>query len=146
MITDLENLENRYLVFIETIVTSKSVYMLKDGDNFCSFSSTQYDDVEVVPFFATEALANQAKVDDWINFETLEITITEFLEKWLVGLFTQDLIVAGIWAAPMTGKEFEPLELAIELITYMKEHHHTVQLTKYQDLDDMLNQLFEALK
>ena len=145
MLTDVSELENRYKIFIEKVVEQDAIFMLQQGDELTILDSVLFDNMEMVPFFSEATIAAAARQQDWESFEIVRIPLADFLTKWTIWMYQEDLLVAGIWSAPLVGKEFEPLELAIDIAVALKEKG-TYPLEKYGDINNYLNEIFKVLK
>ncbi|SUQ29186.1 Protein of uncharacterised function (DUF2750) [Vibrio vulnificus] len=51
-------------------------------------------------------------VEEWADFEVLEIPLDIFVEDWLITLDEDGVLVGVNWNAQLEGKEIEPSELA----------------------------------
>jgi len=143
MITDVSALENQYLQFIEKAIEQQKVWTIVSDDDMPLFQSQQYDDLLAMPFFSNlDAALIMTAEEEWKDFEIDEVPLEDFLESWLIGLYTQDVQVAAIWNEELMGREFEPLELAIAFIEELKKANIDLEFEKFESVD----QLFEEIK
>ncbi|PJY29198.1 DUF2750 domain-containing protein, partial [Escherichia coli] len=51
-------------------------------------------------------------VEEWADFEVVEIPLDVFVEDWLITLDEDGVLVGTNWNANLEGKELEPSQLA----------------------------------
>lgn len=147
MLTDVSTLENQYLQFIEKAIAQQKVWTIVSEDDMPLFQSQQYDDLLAMPFFSNlDAALMMLQEEEWKEFEIDEVPLEDFLESWLIGLYTQDVQVAAIWNADLVGREFEPLELAIEFIQKLKEQNLDLEFEKFASVDHLFEEIKNTLK
>ena len=147
MLTDISTLENQYLQFIDKAIAQQKVWTIVSEDDMPLFQSQQYDDLLAMPFFSNlDAALMMLQEEEWKEFEIDEVPLEDFLESWLIGLYTQDVQVAAIWNADLVGREFEPLELAIEFIQKLKEQNLDLEFEKFASVDHLFEEIKNTLK
>lgn len=147
MLTDVSTLENQYLQFIDKAIAQQKVWTIVSEDDMPLFQSQQYDDLLAMPFFSNlDAALMMLQEEEWKEFEIDEVPLEDFLESWLIGLYTQDVQVAAIWNVDLVGREFEPLELAIEFIQKLKEQNLDLEFEKFASVDHLFEEIKKTLK
>lgn len=146
MIQDASAIIDAYKEFINTAIEQGKVWTLVKADEMAIVDSQLYDDTLTTLFFSKMEAAYLLQKDEWFDFEVAEISLSSFLEKWLVGLYNQDIMVAAIWNDVATGREFEPLELLLEFLETLKEQESELVFENYYDLNDFLLKIKESLE
>ncbi len=142
MIQDLIIIEKRHKRFIKTVCESEIIYVLKSNKGFATSSSTQYDDddgnsIGVICFWAESSLAKSCIKDEWKKYKVMEISITDFIENWCIGMENDNLLVGTEFDQNMFGFEAEPLELILDLITELKSLNKVLNLRKFNGISDL---------
>ena len=107
--TDIQaNLE----LFIKESHENNLVWGLRNEEGWLSCESTEFEDSEVMPFWSSKEDAQLHNVEEWADFEVLEIPLDIFVEDWLITLGEDGVLVGTNWNANLDGKEVEPSELA----------------------------------
>ncbi len=141
-----ESNEATYRKFVERVVASDKVWGLSQGDIWATSSSNEYDDTEVILFWSTEAGALACAEDEWQGYKAEEVPLVEFLENWCVGMYGDHLLAGLDWDPALTGRETEPLEVALDVIRELRAKDKLVLFTNYDSMDDYENQIVEALE
>ncbi|QXO18895.1 MULTISPECIES: DUF2750 domain-containing protein [Vibrio] len=107
--TDIQaNLE----LFIKESKENNLVWGLRNEEGWLSCESTEFEESEVMPFWSSKEDAELHNVEEWADFEVLEIPLDIFVEDWLITLDEDGVLVGINWNATLEGKELEPVELA----------------------------------
>lgn len=107
--TDIQaNLE----LFIKESKENNLVWGLRNEEGWLSCESTEFEDSEVMPFWSSKEDAERHNVEEWADFDVLEIPLDIFVEDWLITLDEDGVLVGTNWNATLDGKEVEPSELA----------------------------------
>ncbi|ADT87233.1 DUF2750 domain-containing protein [Vibrio sp. Vb2880] len=107
--TDIQaNLE----LFIKESQENNLVWGLRNEEGWLSCESTEFEESEVMPFWSSKEDAQFHNVEEWADFEVLEIPLDIFVEDWLITLDEDGVLVGINWNANLDGKELEPSELA----------------------------------
>ncbi|MBP2615354.1 DUF2750 domain-containing protein [Chryseobacterium jejuense] len=151
MLQDQITLKNRYKAFIRKVSETETVYGLKDDKGYATSYSNdlEYEDgepVQIICFWADAARAKSCVSKEWNRYEASPIPLNEFLENWCLGMNSDGLIVGADFDSNLFGYEAEPLELVLEIIEELKKNGKSLTLKKFDDLEDMENQIREVLK
>ncbi len=105
-------LEN-YQRFIRRIVERESVWILsrEGGTAYCE--SDDYEDTDVLLFFSDEAYARRAKDESFPEFEPKQISLFDFLYRWLPGMTADGHLAGPNWTGDLIGIEIEPYDLRV---------------------------------
>ncbi len=55
---------------------------------------------------------HECRVEEWADFEVLEIPLDIFVEDWLITLDEDGVLIGTNWNSELQGKEVEPSDLA----------------------------------
>ncbi|RYY98944.1 MAG: DUF2750 domain-containing protein [Chitinophagaceae bacterium] len=135
---------NLHPVFVARIIETGVVWALRSDEGFATSESDEYEDVEVLPFWSEEAAAAALARDEWAGFAPEALPLAEFLEKWLPGLHSEDVVVGIDWDEEMTGTEAEPLDIAREIAAALQQSGKSIAFEHYDNVADYLAQLPEA--
>lgn len=150
MLQDHSIVKLRHERFVKKVCETKIVFGLKNNDGFATSSSNEFDDeegnpVQLICFWAERALANSCRKLDWENYELIELSLEEFIENWCIGLYNDGLLVGTSFDQNMFGYEAEPLELILEVIKELKSKHIGLELKKYENIEDLEEQVKERV-
>ncbi|RMA81030.1 DUF2750 domain-containing protein [Umboniibacter marinipuniceus] len=113
MLTD--NSHDNFEIFLQQIVSTGSVWTLKNDDGFAVVGSERFPDGEVIPFWSEKAFVEAVLTDDWASFEVVEIALEGFVEEWLEGMHEDEFLVGVNWTEALEGVEIEPMDLADQI-------------------------------
>lgn len=99
-------------LFIKESQENKLVWGLRNEEGWLSCESTEFEDSEVMPFWSSKEDAQLHNVEEWSDFEVLEIPLDIFVEDWLITLAEDGVLIGPNWNATLDGKEMESSELA----------------------------------
>jgi len=133
--------EERHQRFIKRVVEFGIVWGLSFEDEWVTSTSTsdEFEGATVLPFWSDRAYAQQCAQEEWSSYIPAIIPLSEFIENWCVGMHNQDEIVGTNWNAHLTGKESEPLMLALELLRAIKLTGTPISFNKYSSLEELLS-------
>jgi len=136
----------RHERFIQKACETGTVYGLESGDGFATSSSNEFEDDEGEPigmicFWSEAGLARACAKDGWAGYEAVEVTLSDFIENWCVGMSNDDLLAGTNFDQHMFGFEADPLDLIIDLNTELKKQGKQITLKKYADMDELLQEI-----
>ncbi len=99
-------------LFIQESQETKLVWGLRNEEGWLACDSTEFEDSEVMPFWSSKEDAQLHNVEEWSDFEVLEIPLDIFVEDWLITLAEDGVLIGPNWNANLEGKEIEPAEMA----------------------------------
>lgn len=150
MIKDSQTINQRHKKFIRTICETQIVYALQHDEGFATSSSVHYEDdegdpIDLICFWSESAMAKSCIKEDWGNYEVAELSLSDFLENWCVGMYQDAILVGTNFDSQMFGYEAEPLELLKEALELLIENNVALDLKKYDNLEDFLEEVDEVL-
>ncbi len=99
-------------LFVTETKENQLVWGLRNEEGWLSCDSTEFESSEVMPFWSSKEDAQAHNVEEWADFEVLEIPLDIFVEDWLLTLAEDGVLVGTNWNAQLEGKEMEPQDLA----------------------------------
>ncbi|TXY23651.1 DUF2750 domain-containing protein [Vibrio mimicus] len=99
-------------LFIQETQENQLVWGLRNEEGWLSCESTEFEESEVMPFWSSKEDAQIHNVEEWADFEVVEIPLDVFVEDWLITLDEDGVLVGTNWNANLEGKELEPSQLA----------------------------------
>ncbi|TXY44821.1 DUF2750 domain-containing protein [Vibrio mimicus] len=99
-------------LFIQETQENQLVWGLRNEEGWLSCESTEFEESEVMPFWSSKEDAQIHNVEEWADFEVVEIPLDVFVEDWLITLDEDGVLVGPNWNASLEGKELEPSQLA----------------------------------
>ncbi|UJF18328.1 DUF2750 domain-containing protein [Vibrio sp. SS-MA-C1-2] len=99
-------------LFIKETAANELVWGLKNEDGWLTCDSTEFEESEVMPFWSSKEDAAAHNVEEWSDFEVLEIPLDIFVQDWLVTLSEDGVLLGLNWNAQLEGVEIEPTALA----------------------------------
>lgn len=146
MTQDTETVNKAYKKFIERIVETGTVWGLAKEEAWATSSSAEFEDTEVILFWSDEAGAAACAEDEWETYQPEKITLVEFLENWCVGMYGDELLLGANWDMELSGKEADPLVVALDVVTELKAKGKTLDFTQYDSQSEFEEQVIEALQ
>lgn len=97
--------------FISLSKSSHMIWGLKADDGWLSCES-QNQNKEVMPFWSSPERAAAQAIDEWSEFEVIEIPLDIFVEDWLITLSEDDVLVGIDWDENLLGAELDATTLS----------------------------------
>ncbi|RLJ32839.1 uncharacterized protein DUF2750 [Chryseobacterium sp. 7] len=151
MLQDHITVQNRYKDFIKKISETETVYALKDDKGYAtSYSNeSEYEDgepVQIICFWSDAARAKSCIENEWNRYEPSPIPLNEFVENWCLGMNSDGVLVGTDFDSNLFGYEAEPLELILDIIEEFKISGKSLNLRKFENMDDLEIQIREVLE
>ncbi|AZA98891.1 DUF2750 domain-containing protein [Chryseobacterium joostei] len=151
MIQDHITIQNRYKDFIKKIIETETVYALKDEKGYATSYSNEIEDedgepAQIVCFWSDAARAKSCVDQEWNHYEVFPISLREFIENWCLGMNNDGLIVGTNFDSHLFGYEAEPLEVIIDSIEELRTTGKSLELRKFENMEDLESQFREILK
>ncbi|MCG7499989.1 DUF2750 domain-containing protein [Vibrio sp. Of7-15] len=99
-------------LFVAETKETHLVWGLRNDEGWLACDSTEFENSEIMPFWSNEADAKSHNVDEWADFEVLQIPLDIFVEDWMITLSEDGVLVGINWNENLEGKEMEPSDLA----------------------------------
>ncbi len=140
--------KERYNSFIKTVCQTEVVYGLQSEDAFATMWSNEFEDeegnhAEVICFWSEVVQAQVCANEDWSNYEAGDMPLSDFMENWCIGLYTDELLLGINMDEAMNGYEAEPLDVLNDLIAELKRIGKELPFKKFKNLQDFENQIKE---
>ncbi|MDP5254942.1 MULTISPECIES: DUF2750 domain-containing protein [unclassified Vibrio] len=116
MSTLTTDIEANLALFVKQALENQKVWGLKNDEGWLACESTEFEDTEVMPFWSNQSDAQAHNVDEWSDFDVLEIPLDIFVEDWLITLDEDQVLIGPNWNDQLEGKELSAKEMA-ELFT-----------------------------
>lgn len=151
MIQDSVLIEKRHKRFITNVCESEIVYGLENQEGLATSSSVHYEDevgepVEIICFWAEKSLAKSCIKDGWADYKISEVSLSDFMENWCVGMDNDGLLVGTEFDQNMFGFETEPLDLILDLCAELKKLGKDLDLQKFEGISDLESQVKAILE
>ncbi len=131
---DSQTTETNHRRFIERIVDNELVFFLRNSDGLANAESNEYEDTIVLPFWSDRAYATRAAKAFAESFEVSELSLFDFLYRWLPGM-SEDRALAGTnWDGDLIGKEVDPFDLREEIDERMPDALSLKYEARYEEL------------
>lgn len=136
--------------FIEEACRLEKVWALKRPEGYAITHSLQYstpegDQMPMFCFWSDKGLAGLCAQKEWTEYKPVEISLSEFIEGWCIGLANDDLLIGSNFDQNMLGYEAEPLMLILELTAKLKETKQKVAFEHFTSIKDLEEQIKEVL-
>lgn len=151
MLQDHITIQNRYKSFIKKISETETLFALKDETGYATSYSNEieYEDGEpakIVCFWSDAARAKSCIEQDWNHYQASPVPLAEFVENWCLGMNSDGLIVGADFDSNLFGYEAEPLEVILDIITELKNTGKSLELRKFENIDDLEKQIRDVLE
>ena len=111
---------SRYSHFISKVADWQEVWSLKNQDGYVTICDDREN--KGIPFWPHPNYAGALAKDEWENCHPHKIDLSEFLNIWLPGMQTDNLIVAVFPTPKSKGIIVEPLKLKEDLLTESEQY------------------------
>lgn len=115
MILDSATVESNFQRFINRVIENETVFYLSNDEGVANSVSNDDEETIILMFWSDRAYA--ARVNRILpeEFSESEMTLFDFLYRWLPGM-TGDCVLAGPnWNGDLVGREIEPFDLRTEI-------------------------------
>lgn len=107
-----QDIEQNLQLFVSQSQAENRVWGLRNEEGWLACDSAEFENCEVMPFWSSKEDADIHNVEEWADFEVIEIPLDIFVEDWLITLAEDGVLVGTNWNAELDGKEMEPEALA----------------------------------
>ncbi len=99
-------------LFVTETKKNQLVWGLRnEEDGWLACDSAEFEETEVMPFWSSREDAEVHNVEEWEDFDVVEIPLDIFVEDWMITLNEDGVLIGTNWNADLEGKEVEPSEL-----------------------------------
>ncbi len=136
--------------FITEVCETGIVFGLKSKNGFATSYSNEFEDEDgeplgVICFWSKEIMAKVCAKNEWEDYHPSEISLSDFLENWCIGIHNDELLIGTNFDQQLFGYESNGYNLILELITELKRINKVLDLKKFEDIEDFENQTKKAL-
>jgi len=146
MIQDSIITKQRHERFIKKVCETGVVWGLKNNDGLATSSSNEYEDndgepIGLICFWSEKALAKSCIKDDWNDYEPVEISLSDFIENWSIGMSNDGLLIGSNFDQNMFGFEVNPFELILDLSKELNNQKREIKLEKYRHINELTDEI-----
>jgi hypothetical protein len=138
-----EELEAKYIAFIEKVAASKQVWGLKSKTGWANAEATENKDIAVIPFWSDRGLAKICARDDWKGYLPTEIPLAAFLEDWCMGMAENETLAGIDWDAKMFGTEADALVVTLDVLNRLATINSAITFTGYSSISEFITEISE---
>ena len=109
---DLSSSASADIKFISRVLDAEVVYLLSGDEGVAGSVSNDEDESTILLFWGDAAGAERVQQNGFENFQIEEISLFDFLYRWLPGMSDDEVLVGVNWDQDLVGTESEPLDLA----------------------------------
>jgi len=106
--------EKKHFLFLKEAIATGCVWGLASEQSWAQADSDKYAHTRVMPFWSQPEYATLHISDEWSNYTVVPIALTEFLDDWLLGMHSDNVLIGLNWGEDLEGEELEPLDLLEE--------------------------------
>lgn len=136
-----EDLEAKYIAFVEKVAASKQVWGLKSKTGWANAGATGNEEVAVIPFWSDRALAKICARDDWKSYTPTEIPLAIFLEDLCLDMADNEVLAGINWDAKMFGTEADATVVALDILNRLNTINSAITFTNYASLQEFITEL-----
>lgn len=107
--------------FIARAIEQETVWFLEHDESAAYADSNEDEEAVVLLFWSDRAYAKRARKTEFKEFEVAEISLFEFIFKWLSGMADDEVLVGVNWTGDLIGLELDPEQLQDDLLEAMGE-------------------------
>lgn len=107
------DIEHNLALFITETKKNLLVWGLRnEEEGWLSCDSAEFENSEVMPFWSSKEEAAIHNIEEWADFDIVEIPLDIFVEDWLITLAEDGVLIGINWNSELEGKELEAAEVA----------------------------------
>lgn len=131
--------DHAYNRFIQTLLSTQTVYTLSDDEGIAECPSTDYEgsDGEPVPVYciwATPEDAHACKAEEWADYQVEAVPLQVLMAEWLIGMDQEEVLVGVDFDPQLYGLEIEPVELLGDLLDAAEQQGLDLEIEEYPEL------------
>ena len=119
MLHDAATIRANHERFVARVAESEVAWALKSSDGFASCPSNDNEDREVLLFWSDRAYAARVQQTTFPEYDPVEITLFDFLFRWLSGMENDRVLAGTNWTGDLAGFETEAADLREQLLDAM---------------------------
>ncbi len=146
MIQDSIITKQRHERFIKKVCETGVVWGLENNEGLATSSSVEYEDndgepIGLICFWSEKALAKSCVKDDWNDYEPVEISLSDFIENWCIGMSNDGLLIGSNFDQNLFGFEVDPFELILDLSKELNNQKREIKLEKYRHINELTDEI-----
>ena len=106
--------------FIARAIDSEAVWVLEHEESIAYVDAGGDDEVALL-FWSERAHAKRARKVMFKEYEVVELSLFEFVFKWLSGMADDEVLAGVIWTDDLTGLEVDPEQLQDDILKAMDQ-------------------------
>lgn len=138
-----QDLEAKYIAFIEKVAASKQVWGLKSKTGWANADATENAELAVIPFWSERGLAKLGARDDWKTYTPTEIPLAIFLEDLCMDMAENDVLTGVEWDTKMFGTEADTLVVALDILNRLSVINSAITFTNYSSINEFITEISE---
>lgn len=119
MLHDAATIQANHERFISRVVESEIVWGLQAPRGFAVCPSNDDEERQVLMFWSDRGYASRVKQNHFPEYEPAEITLFDFLFRWLSGMEGDGVLAGTNWNGDLAGREIPARELRDQLLAAM---------------------------
>jgi hypothetical protein len=119
MLHDSATIQANHERFVSRVVESEVVWGLQAPTGLAVCPSNDQEERQVLMFWSDRGYASRAKQNHFPEYEPVEISLFDFLFRWLSGMLRDGVLAGTNWNGDLAGREIEPGQLRDQLLDAM---------------------------
>jgi hypothetical protein len=103
--------------FVARVAGTEVVWGLESTDGLASCPSHEDEAREVILFWSDRADAARVKQTQFPEYDPIEVTLFDFLFRWLSGMQRDRVLAGPNWTGDLAGLETDPGDLRDQILT-----------------------------
>ena len=136
MILDSATVESNFQRFINRVIDNESLFYLSNDEGVANSVSNDDEETTILLFWSDRSYAHRAKKIFSEEFSESEMTLFEFLYRWLPGMSGDDVLAGPNWNGNLVGREIDPFDLRTEIEERMPPELLEEYEARYRELTE----------
>ena len=115
MILDSATVESNFQRFINRVIENETVFYLSNDEGVANSVSNDDEEAIILMFWSDRSYAHRANKILPEEFSESEMTLFDFLYRWLPGMTGDGVLAGPNWNGDLVGREIEPFDLRTEI-------------------------------
>jgi hypothetical protein len=119
MLHDSATIQANHERFVSRVAESEVLWGLQAPTGFAVCPSNDDEERQVLMFWSDRGYASRVKQYHFPEYEPVEISLFDFLFRWLSGMEGDGVLAGTNWNGDLAGREITPGELRDQLLDAM---------------------------
>jgi hypothetical protein len=119
MLHDSATIQANHERFVSRVAESEVVWALQAPTGFAVCPSNDDEARHVLMFWSDRGYASRVKQNHFPEYEPVEVSLFDFLFRWLSGMEGDGVLAGTNWNGDLAGSEIEPGKLRDQLLDAM---------------------------